>query len=84
MSSALNLWWLALPLLLLPLWWHRQQRPRTQAEPLATARFLPAAAPPQLRIWRWADKTLLALRLLLLLGVIAWLADVVVPWIEAP
>lgn len=80
MSSALNLWWLALPLLLLPLWWHRQQRQRTQAEPLATARFLPAAAPQQLRIWRWADKTLLALRLLLLLGVIAWLADVVVPW----
>lgn len=80
MSSALNLWWLALPLLLLPLWWHRQQRQRTQAEPLATARFLPAAAPQQLRIWRWADKTLLALRLLLLLGVIAWLADVVLPW----
>ncbi len=79
MSSALALWWLALPVLLLPIWWHRQKRQRTQAEPLATARFLPAAAPQQLPIWRWADLLLLALRLLLLLGVIAWLADVAVP-----
>ena len=80
MSLSLGLWWLALPVLLLPIWWHRQKRQRTQAEPLATARFLPAAAPQQLRIWRWADLLLLALRLLLLLGVIAWLADVVLPW----
>jgi hypothetical protein len=76
----LALWWLALPLLLLPIAWHRQKRQRTQALPLATARFLPAAAPQQLRIWRWADKTLLLLRLLLLLGLIAWLADVALAW----
>ncbi len=80
MSGVYVLWWLALPVLLLPLWWHRQKRQRTQAEPLATARFLPAAAPQQLRIWRWADPLLLVLRLLLLLGVIAWLADVALPW----
>ncbi len=80
MSQALALWWLALPVLLLPVWWHRRKRQRTQAVPLATARFLPAAAPQQLRIWQWADKTLLLLRLLLLLGLIAWLADVALPW----
>ena len=80
MSSAAGLWWLALPLLLLPIWWHREKRQRTQAQPLATARFLPAAAPQQQRIWRWVDKLLLLLRCLLLLGVIAWLADVVLPW----
>ncbi len=80
MIGSLALWWLALPVLLLPIWWHRQKRQRTQAEPLATARFLPAAAPQQLRIWRWADPLLLLLRLLLLLGLIAWLADGVLPW----
>jgi hypothetical protein len=80
MSGAFALWWLALPVLLLPVWWHRQKRQRTQAEPLATARFLPAAAPQQLRVWQWVDRTLLLLRLLLLLGLIAWLVDVTVPW----
>ena len=80
MSSAHALWWLALPLLLLPVWWHRQKRQRMQAVPLATARFLPFAAPQQLRVWQWLDRTLLLLRLLLLLGLIAWLADVAVPW----
>lgn len=80
MSSVAGLWWLALPLLLLPIWWHREKRQRTRAQPLATARFLPAAAPQQQRIWRWVDKLLLLLRCLLLLGVIAWLADVVLPW----
>jgi hypothetical protein len=80
MSSAHALWWLALPVLMLPIWWHRQKRQRTQAVPLATARFLPAAAPQQLRVWRWTDRALLLLRLLLLLGLIAWLADLAVPW----
>ncbi len=80
MSSAYVTWWLVLPVLLLPIWWHRQKRQRTQAVPLATARFLPAAAPQQLRVWQWVDRTLLLLRLLLLLGLIAWLADVAVPW----
>jgi hypothetical protein len=80
MSNANALWWLALPLLLLPVWWHRQKRQRSQTAPLATARFLPAAAPQQSRIWRWADPLLLALRLLLLAGVLAWLADAALPW----
>ena len=80
MTSAVALWWLALPVLLLPIWWHRQKRQRTRSQPLATARFLPVAAPQQQRIWRWADRLLLLLRCLLLSAVIAWLADVVVPW----
>ena len=80
MSSAASLWWLALPLLLLPLWWHRQKRRRLQAQPLATARFLPSAAPQQQRVWRWVERLLLWLRCLLLLAVIAWLADVAVAW----
>jgi hypothetical protein len=75
-----SLWWLALPVLLLPLWWHRQKRQRIQAEPLATARFLPRADPQQRRVWRWTDRLLLLLRCLLLLGVIALLADLALPW----
>lgn len=80
MTGAYPMWWLALPVLLLPLWWHRQKRRRTQAEPLATARFLPAAPPRQMRIWRWDDVPLLVLRCLLLLALIAWLAAVALPW----
>ena len=80
MLSTQALWWLALPVLLLPIWWHRQKRQRLKAEPLATARFLPAAAPEQLRVWRWRDLLLLSLRCLLLLALIAWLAATVLPW----
>lgn len=80
MLSTQALWWLALPVLLLPIWWHRQKRQRLKAEPLATARFLPAAAPEQLRVWRWRDLLLLLLRCLLLLALIAWLAATVLPW----
>lgn len=73
-------WWMALPVLLLPIWWHRQKRERVKAAPLATARFLPRADPQQLRIWRWTDRLLLLVRCLLLAGVIALLADLALPW----
>lgn len=75
-----SLWWWALPVLLLPLWWHRQRRRQVQATPLATARFLPKSAPRQLRAWRWVDIVLLLLRCLLLGSAIAWLADPVIAW----
>lgn len=76
----ISLWWLALPVLLLPVWWHRQKRERAASEPLATARFLPRTNPLHRRVWRWHDRTLLLLRCLLLATVIAWLADLVLPW----
>jgi hypothetical protein len=75
-----SLWWWALPVLLLPILWHRQKREQTQAAPLATARFLPASSPVQLRVWRWNDLLLLLLRCLLLATLIALLADPVLPW----
>ncbi|MBV7539092.1 hypothetical protein KW842_25310 [Duganella sp. sic0402] len=74
------MWWLALPVLLLPVWWHRKKRQRLKAEPLATARFLPSAPPEQLRVWQWRDKTLLLVRCLLLVALIAWLAATIFPW----
>ena len=73
-------WWLALPILLLPILWHRQKRESVKALPLATARFLPAADPRQVRVWKWSDILLLLLRCLLLAVVIARLADLVFPW----
>lgn len=78
--GAQPLWWLALPALMLPIWWHRQKRKRVKADMLATARFLPDAPPQQSRIWRWDDVTLLVTRCLLLLALIAWLAAVALPW----
>ncbi len=75
-----SLWWAALPVLLLPVLWHRQKRERVKAEPLATARFLPRADPQQRRVWRWSDRVLLAARCLLLLGVITLLAGLALPW----
>jgi hypothetical protein len=75
-----SLWWWALPTLLLPILWHRRKREQTQAAPLATARFLPQSEPVQLRAWRWTDMLLLILRCLLLLALIALLADPVLPW----
>ena len=80
MLSSYPLWWFALPVLLLPIWWHRQKRQRLKAEPLATARFLPVAAPEQLRVWQWRDRVLLLVRCLLLLALIAWLAATIFPW----
>lgn len=76
----ISLWWFALPVLLLPIWWHRQKKERTDVAMLATARFLPATSPEQQRVWRWLDVALLLLRCLLLATVIAWLADMVVAW----
>ena len=75
-----SLWWLALPTLLLPIWWHRKKRVQVKAEPLASARFLPRTEPRQMRAWRWSDIILLILRCLLLACAIAWLADPVFPW----
>lgn len=75
-----NLWWFALPILLLPLWWHRRKRVENKAAPMATARFLPRTEPRQTRVWRWSDPMLLLVRCLLLATLIAWLADPVYPW----
>jgi len=80
MLSSYPLWWLALPVLLLPIWWHRQKRQRLKAESLATARFLPSAPPEQLRVWQWRDKVLLLVRCLILVTLIAWLAATIFPW----
>ncbi len=76
----ISLWWWALALLALPIWWHRQKRERADSQPLATARFLPRTNPLQQRVWRWVDRVLLLVRLLLLAAVVAWLADMVLPW----
>lgn len=75
-----GLWWLALALLALPVWWHRRRRRQFDALPLASARFLPQGEPRRLRSWRWRERVLLLVRCLLLSGVVAWLADVVLPW----
>jgi hypothetical protein len=80
MNGAVSSWWWALPVLLLPILWHRQKREQTRAAPLATARFLPASEPVQLRVWAWRDVLLLILRCLLLTALIALLADPVLPW----
>jgi hypothetical protein len=80
MLSSYPFWWFVLPVLLLPIWWHRQKRQRLKAEPLATARFLPVAAPEQLRVWQWRDRLLLLVRCLLLLALISWLAATIFPW----
>jgi hypothetical protein len=80
MNGAVSSWWWALPVLLLPILWHRQKREQTRAAPLATARFLPASEPVQLRVWAWRDVLLLILRCLLLIALIALLADPVLPW----
>jgi hypothetical protein len=74
------LWWFALPILLLPIWWHRRKRVQNKAAPMATARFLPRTEPRQTRVWRWSDPLLLLVRCLLLAVLIAWLADPVYPW----
>jgi hypothetical protein len=74
------LWWLALALLVLPVWWHRRRRRQFTAQPLASARFLPQAEPRRLRAWRWRERVLLLVRCLLLACTVAWLADLVLPW----
>jgi hypothetical protein len=76
----MSLWWWALPIVLLPVLWHRQKRAQTKTSVLASARFLPAAEPKLQRVWRWDDVILLALRCLLLVTLIALLADLVLAW----
>jgi hypothetical protein len=78
--SQMSLWWWALPVVLLPILWHRQKRAQTKTSLLASARFLPAAEPKMQRVWRWHDLVLLALRCLLLVTLIALLADLVLAW----
>lgn len=83
MITLLNLspwWWLLLPVLGLPIWWHRQRRQTQQRRTLATTKFLPAAPPQLLRVWRWRDLLLLLLRCLMLLTMLAMLAGVVASW----
>ncbi|XLZ68272.1 hypothetical protein ABT364_17165 [Massilia sp. SR12] len=80
MTSMQPLWWYALPVLLLPVWWHMRKRERTRTDFLATARFLPSALPQQRRVLRWADVPLLLVRLALLVVLIAWLAVLAMPW----
>ncbi|MGW8390065.1 BatA domain-containing protein [Pseudoduganella sp. HUAS MS19] len=80
MTSMQPLWWFALPVLLLPLWWHMRKRERTRTDLLATARFLPPAAPQQQRVLRWSDVLLLLVRMALLAALIAWLAVLALPW----
>jgi len=78
--SGMSLWWWALPVVLLPVLWHRQKREQTKTVLLASARFLPTAEPKQRRVWRWSDVLLLLLRCLLLVTLIALLADLVLAW----
>jgi hypothetical protein len=78
--NGMSLWWWALPVVLLPILWHRQKREQTKTALLASARFLPAAEPKQQRVWRWSDVLLLLLRCLLLVTLIALLADLVLAW----
>jgi hypothetical protein len=80
MQNGMSLWWWALPVVLLPILWHRQKRAQTKTALLASARFLPAAEPKQQRVWRWHDVILLLLRCLLLVTLIALLADLVLAW----
>lgn len=80
MTSLQPMWWFALPVLLLPVWWHMRKRERTRTDLLATARFLPAAVPQQQRVLRWSDVLLLLVRLALLAVLIAWLAVLTMPW----
>lgn len=78
--NGMSLWWWTLPIVLLPILWHRQKREQTKTALLASARFLPAAEPKMQRVWRWHDVILLLLRCLLLVTLIALLADLVLAW----
>ena len=60
--TDMSLWWWALPVLLLPILWHRKKRKQTKSMPLASARFLPSAEPKQQRVWRFSDPLLLLLQ----------------------
>lgn len=74
------MWWLLLPLLGLPIWWHRQRRHTQKIKTLATTKFLPSAPPQLLRVWRWRDILLLILRCLMLTTLLAILAGLFWSW----
>lgn len=74
MNNVNALWWLLLPLIALPIWWHRQRRHSLKIHTLATAQFLAASAPQRRPVWRWRDWILLLLRCLILLIMLAILA----------
>lgn len=76
MSVLFSWWWLGFPLLALPIWWHRQRRQQTSAQPLATARFLAQTDPRLQSVWRWRQLLLLVLRLLMLACLLALVAGI--------
>ncbi len=59
---------------LLPIWLHLDRRRRMRVLRFAAMRFIGAAHPPQ-RTWRLLEWLLLALRVLLLVAVVIWLAQ---------
>lgn len=73
-------WWLLLPVVGLPLWWHRQRRQTQKMHVLATAKFLSATSPQLLRVWRWRDLLLLLLRCLMLITMLAILVQPLWSW----
>jgi len=80
MSSMSPYWWLLLPLIILPILWLRQKRESSLRQSLATAKFLAAASPHMVQVWRWQEWLLLILRCLLLLIAIAYLASIFMRW----
>ncbi|MFZ6799358.1 hypothetical protein [Undibacterium sp. Di24W] len=80
MSSMSAYWWLLLPLIILPIMWLRQKRESSLRQSLATAKFLAAASPHMVQVWRWQAWLLLILRCLLLLIAIAYLASIFMRW----
>ncbi|MBC3875239.1 BatA domain-containing protein [Undibacterium flavidum] len=83
LSSLMGLspyWWLLVPIVGLPIWWHRQRRQTQKMHTLATAKFLPSTPPQLLRVWRWRDLLLLLLRCLMLMTMLAILAQPLWSW----
>lgn len=80
MTSMSAYWWLLLPLISLPILWLRQKRESSLRQSLATAKFLAAASPHMVQVWRWQEWLLLILRCLLLLIAIAYLASILLRW----
>lgn len=80
MNNVAALWWLLLPVLALPIWWHRQRRHSLKIQRLATAKFLASAAPQLRPVWCWRDWILLLLRCLILLSMLALLAGWFLSW----
>ncbi|MBR7800407.1 BatA domain-containing protein [Undibacterium fentianense] len=74
------LWWWLLPLLGLPIWWHRQRRQTQKMRFLASAQFLAATPPQLLRVWRWRDLLLLLLRCLMMIVMLMILTRPIWSW----